>query len=479
MGWAAESDRFEEDLWVRETSVIAGAPPTTLALRPGRVDPLRADNWLVLEDGRPVEVLRVEAVSGGDAEPWEVWVWNDPRLLGKGSPGAVAEALSLAAPSLARLGSVVQAPAPGGAPAAARPTLPEVAAALDRLLLDAAERPTPRAGLLVLPAAPLRLSTSAWNALAHRDARLAAEQERVLVRSLLDAAEGLAAMGWIPIVLSPGNEAEGGGAVGDHRGAAGENWKPPSGGSAGGSGMPFPVIRSGGNARAEDRLLRSLATALSTELLPWRRFAALTEGLVVRDGAGLANAAGLLAARFRIWYRTAHPPDGEDGRLEVCWLHNGAAMLENFPRRRGIPEAVARARVRYLARYGVDRLGPLEVSATALAAPDEPARIALEVSLAAAPTQLSPPPPAWLRLSCVAQVALPGLAPGRREATAAWAWAARRLAERPRGGGRFTTELRCAGDPGLGWIALVEDLETGLWGVVAPLSSRSPGPNGS
>ena len=450
------ADRFAEDLWVRETSVIVRAPPTTLALRPGRVDPLDVNNWLVLEDGRPAELLRVEPVSGNDAEPWEVWIWSDPRLLGTASPEAIAQAVAQALPALSRLGSVIDPPQLAGARRAeTRPLLAEVGAALDRLLLDAAERPIPSAGLLILPAAPLRLSTAAWNALAHGDPSLAATTERGLVRSLVDAAEGLAAMGWTPIVLSPSAGGRSAVALGDRRGAPGETWQPPSGSEGGsGSGVPFPVLRSGQGNAADDHLLQAIETALSTELLPWRRFAALTHGWVVRDGAGLAKAARAVGDRYRLWYRTTHPPDGEDGRLDVRWLHNGASMLENFPRRRGIPEAVARARVRYLSRYGVDRLGSLVLTARAQPTPlDEPTRISLRVELAPAPTTLSPPPPAWLRLSCA----------GRTEI-----WAARRVAERSRQGGTFESELRCAGNPGPGWIVLVEDLESGLWGVAAP-----------
>ena len=189
----------------------------------------------------------------------------------------------------------------------------------------------------------------------------------------------------------------------------------------------------------------------------------MTTGFLVRDGEELATAAHRLADRYRIWFRTAHLPDGEDGRLEVRWLHNGALVIDQAARRRGIPEAVAAARARYLARYGVDRLGPLVLEVEAREEGGGRTDLTARTTLPPAPTELDPPPPAFLRLSCVALLPRAKGADGE----VAESWAARRVDTRERVGGPFTVTIPCAGTSSAGWALVVEDLETGSWGAAA------------
>jgi hypothetical protein len=475
---ADSSERFTEDLWVREASVLVGVPPTTLALRPSRVDPRRPENWLLLEDGRPAEILRVEPAWGNEADPWEVWIWRDNRLVAGLAARAVDAVLEDAAGELGGFGATSVRPASRGGSARERRDLAEMAAALDRLVLDVAERPAPAAGLLILPVAPLRLSANSWNALSRHDAELAEPRERFLVRSLVDATQSLAALGWTPIVLAPRDAPRPGDETADRRGNADLSSSAPPDGVGTYRVGPGRAPSAGAAAWAD--------TALAIDLLAWRRFVDRADGLVVRDGADLVAALRAVKARYRLWYRTSRPPDGQDGSVEVRWLHNGAAVLQDFPRRRGVPEAVARSRARYLARYGVDRLGTLSIdaslrdpaanhlgtNATTDAARDAPARLALSVDLPAAPTELDPAPPAYVRLACARRVAGANDAKGRPEASVASVWAGVRLAERPRAAGRFATDLACAGSAAAGFVVVIEDFETGGWGAV----SAAPAP---
>jgi hypothetical protein len=467
---ADSSERFTEDLWVRETSVLVGVPPTTLALRPGRVDPRKPENWLLLEDGRAAEILRVEPAWGNEADPWEVWIWRDNRLTAGVPAGAVDAVLRDAAAQLDGFGALRSRAATKGGPPRDRRDLGDMAAALDRLVLDVAERPVPAAGLLILPVAPLRLSAHSWNALSQHDPELADPKERFLVRSLVDATQSLAALGWTPIVLAPREASRPAEGVADRRGTADVARAPVDG---------IGSYRVGPGRASADGVTAWAETALAIDLLGWRRFVDRADGLVVRDGDDLLAALGAIKRRFRIWYRTTRPPDGEDGSVEVRWLHNGAAVLTDFPRRRGVPEAVARSRARYLARYGVDRLGTLSVDAALSAAGspgaapdssrDAPALLALNVDLPAAPSELDPAPPAFVRLACARRVAGTTDATGRAEASVVSAWAGVRLAERPRAGGRFSTDLACAGSAAEGFVVVVEDFETGGWGAVSAI----------
>jgi hypothetical protein len=450
---AAEPPRFRESLWAREASVVVAEPPS-------RGDRLEARNWLVVEDGIAAEVVRVEAAVDADGEPWRTLVWVDPRLAGPGN-AVLATQLMAASQELFALGTIEVA-GPGLEWAASRDArrwqafledllvrpaperLPvrhdEMAAALDALVLQLAERGAVDAGVLVLPAAALPLAPAAWNAL-RSGSTAAPTGEGEIVEALLDAARVAAAYGWIPIVLVPQRPRIQGDSVGP--GSRGAPMSPP--------GLYSTTSQAPSAGVVSASLQRTLDAILDPSLQAWRRFTALGDGGVVRSGEALGELVASVPARFRIWYRTALPPDGGTSEAEVRWLRNGAMVRAEIPRRRGIPVGVARARLRYLMRYGADRLGDLPLSPSV---PDSDSPTgSVSVRLGPLSVATDPPPPAWVRVSCARAASA--------QEPAAWSVA---LVERTRHAQSFSAPVACAaGRIGV----LIEDLESERWGSLA------------
>jgi hypothetical protein len=463
---AAETPLFRESLWARETSVLVLEPPS-------RGDRLAPRHWLVLEDGLEAEVVRVEPAVDADGEPWRVLVWVDRRLSGLRN-AALATQLMAASQRLLALGTVEVAGADLEWPASRdarrwnafledlllRPSRPstaagsspaaryaETAAALDALVLRLAERGAVDSGVLVLAATALPLTPTSWNALRSGSITTVVDAaEGEVVAALLDAGRVAAAYGWIPVVLVPERVHSKQDSVGP-----GSRGAPLDGPGLYARASQAPS--AGTVTAALDRILDSI---LDPDLQAWRRLTAFGGGGVVRSGEALGEFAASLPARYRIWYRTTLPPDGGTSEAEVRWLRNGAVVRAEIPRRRGIPEGVARARLRYLLRYGADRLGDLTLAPlTAEAALDDSGIRRVSAPLGALAAATDPPQPAWVRVSCL------------REATAATAaaWSVN-LVERTRAAQSFEAPVPCdAFGSRVG--ALIEDLETERWGSLA------------
>jgi len=455
---AGETPRFRESLWARETSLLVPEPPS-------RGDRLAARNWLILEDGLEAEVVRVEAAVDPDGEPWRTLVWVDRRLAGPGD-AALARELLRASKQLLALGTVELAggiewpasrearhlqsfleerllrPSPDTGGDAA-PRHAETAAALDALCLRLAQWGAVDSGVLVLPAAALWLPPAAWSALRSGEtASLPDAGDREVVEALLDAARVAAAYGWIPFVLVPEESGSPGDSVGP--GWRGAPLDPP--------GLYSAESHAPSAGRVSASLHRALDAVLDPSLQAWQRFAAFGGGGVARSGEALGDRVAALPSRLRLWYRTTLPPDGRAAEADVRWLPNGALVRAAVPRRRGTPEGVARARLRYLLRYGADRLGDLVL---APGFPEADSRTAsVSVQLGPLPTAIDPPPPAWVRVSC--------LRVATAEMPAVWK---SDLIERTRGAQSFGATVPCAGAGGI--RVLIEDLESERWGSLA------------
>jgi hypothetical protein len=351
---------FGERLAVRETELVFGPDDELLPS-----DPPGA--FAVVEDGAQRPVTRAERLKD---EPWRIVVYVDPLLASPASGHLAVLALARASEALAERGTVelvVADPAPKLALAATRepralenrfadlageltrrrdrgagaPT-PEVGVVrrqLDRLVAFLAVRPRPAPHALILVADGRDLSAATLGALGRERVDPARLPEDAGARDYAQAAQTLAAYGWVTLPMAlrapTGDEPEvrSGGVVstGDHGGIAfnlGEIWRRLRG--------RHP------RRRADPRLAEYGA---DSRLAVLRAMARMTGGGVVASPAALSSALADLPWRWHLWYSAPSSVAGRALPVAIELLRTGKELRGQQWVRSGVPEGLTDARL--------------------------------------------------------------------------------------------------------------------------------------
>lgn len=346
----AREEPFAETIDVVETSAVVELP--------GGRDDAGPTDLLLLEAGMPREIVRVEPLS---AEPWELVLWVDGPLCDPAAHEATLVALAQQAEALTGLGEVrvvVAAPEPRTvvaptreprllaerlaalareAPCSGRPNAllwearaANSAAAGEHALAALRELVDDRHGRLAAAAEPCTAAACALLLVAHgypphadlalplaMRPRSAAEQGAALEAAAAELGRRLAVARWAVVALpfAPPVSEEAGDEV-------------PAGARPGPGSGPTPLLEDAGypvfrvwprRGATASRALPAAAWDVYTipDLAPLRELADLTSGLVLRAPDQLPAALEVLAARVRVWYRTAPFAPGETRPLEV------------------------------------------------------------------------------------------------------------------------------------------------------------------
>ena len=372
---------FRAEVVVRELEVdidLSSLPPLESLGR--RAD----DDFLVLEDGRPRELLATGVTGeGADARGPEeggsgmarpisgLLVWFDPVLAGPRARALGARALAAAAGngafdgclsvSIADDTAELSLPQPSrdalavelgrrarrweASPAGPRATLAARLRALDRLTVELARRGGGGRRALVLVGDGWPVDAGLLNAL-NGLARGSEGPGVARLRPIEDAARVATAFGWTSYVLAPAAEPGTRIRPGPERGA---ETRTGPGGDRLSAWMvrlfaPRHFLRS---ARREEARFDA---AVDLGLRPWAHLVRAGGGTLLADSGAVDEQLARLAQRRRLVVRSPDPGPGLLLPLEVRWIGGDGRLV---PSRRwvrsGMPPEVAAARLRALA----------------------------------------------------------------------------------------------------------------------------------
>ncbi|HYG64950.1 MAG TPA: hypothetical protein VEL74_20375 [Thermoanaerobaculia bacterium] len=418
--------RIEEEIAVRETSVVVELPDT---LRDGR---LGTNDFLVMVDGKLRRVTRAQPLSGD--EPWSLVVYVDRVLAKADTQFPALLALAQRSGELAARGSievVVADPAPRTVLAATREPLrireilsglagearvarqgPDAERAataaltsdapdaqvvlrrqLDRLLTRLADRTTagPRALLLVADGMDLPPEQVERLARVQMGAMTSAPAPSGAAALFVEASRLLAAYGWVTFAMPFRDLGDG---PGEANRGTNETTRVRQSADYGDLSSTVPPMilqaRPGGSPSAL-QLPRVIDLFVLPNLAPLRALAQPTAGTVVAFPEQLDFVLRGLGRRWEVSYES---PESVNGRLSSFEVMVPASQVR--PRtqrwiRSSTPEEITEARLRLLVGGGTpanDRAGALPATISAAAREDG---LALHVEVAPFPSQGSPP----------------------------------------------------------------------------------------
>ena len=314
-------ETFGEEVVVRETSVVA-LPPG------GGSEAPAVEAMTVTVDGLAQRVTRVEKVLEGKRGDWHFVIYLDPRLAGARTRFLASLALAQRAESLAAMGTVEVLVAE-----VTRPVLvptdswQRIEAALLSHALEAKHR---------LARGTLAAERPGWDLFSDRlDLLLETLEGRGTggPRALFLPSDGLFSMakpeeldliarmlagsGWV-VVPMPWTEQQNDSSAA--RLTEFESWKQGAEGRDGSAGTRRYVIDFGRvvqHLRGTADSPRAESAEVDPQVVALQALAGPTSGLLAGRDGELRAALSSLARRWRVWFQTAEPGDGEPRPLEV------------------------------------------------------------------------------------------------------------------------------------------------------------------
>jgi hypothetical protein len=431
-----EPETYRGEVTVREVGIVVEVPEAAQGFR---LDPVRPEDFIVLEGGRSRPVTRVEPVDEADGGAWDVVVWIDRALAGPETAFASTLALANLSETLGRLGrvEVVMAdPEPRLAQAGTgeakllRQVLADLAGEsrverdraagesaeaaasrreggvdaarlgrqLDRLVTWLAARPSSGPRVLVLVMEGLALPPEQ---VARLERGEAGADDAGVPGIVGEAARALASYGWVTLLVPLQRRLElEEVTASDGHGGERDRMRVLDVGSERSSSVP-PVIPSRSGKPSSLRFKGAVEALVLPETAALRALARPTAGTVVGNEGQLGEALQRLNRRWRVWYSAPDSRDGAALPVEVRLPGFGENLRAPAFVRSSIPPEVGRARVRRL--LAGDRVaGDLPLSASSRRAGQGGAgalEVRLEVPAAAGAEPGGPARPGELRLS--------------------------------------------------------------------------------